>query len=72
MQSFAEISASLDKALTEVTEKKKVLDAASNAVTDASNKYQEAVSKAQSLKKQLNDALAEILPMPSDRVKISA
>lgn len=72
MASFSEISASLDKALTEVVEKKKVFDAATNAVTDASNKYNTAIESAQHLKKQLNDALAEVLPMPSDRVRHSA
>mgnify|MGYP001567469865 CR=1 FL=1 len=73
MSKFADLSATLDKALVEVTETKKTLDAAQNAVTDASNKHEAAVSKAQAIRSELQAELDKSLPAPQpSRVKISA
>ena len=65
-RTFLDISGELDKTLTDIQEKKKTLDHASNAVTDASNKYNDAVTKALELRSELAAKLNESLPNPSE------
>jgi endonuclease V-like protein UPF0215 family len=73
MSSFSEISAALEKVLSDVSEKKEILEKASESVRVASQEYEKAVGNAQALRAQLSDELAKLLPVQHpNRVRMSA
>ena len=59
---FSEVAAELDKALTDVDAKKALLDSANAAANKASTEHASAISKAETLKQQLNDILNAKVP----------
>lgn len=59
--SFSEISGMLDKAIADIAEKKKTFDKATQAVTIASNSYNDAVNTAKTLRTKLNEELNKSL-----------
>lgn len=69
-KSFREISDILDSALKDLAEKKTNLDKANDAASSASTDYNNAVSKAQSLRLQLTQSLETVLPAYNDNVKV--
>ena len=69
MSTFKEISDSLSAALENVKLKKSLLDVANAKASQASSEYQNAMSKAQSLKQQLTESLDSVLP-PSNYAKV--
>ena len=62
MATFSEISSQLDAALKDVASKKLAFDEITKKVQSASNEYQDSLNKAITLRKQLTDTLAEVLP----------
>jgi hypothetical protein len=62
MPTFSEISSQLDAALKDVASKKLAFDEITKKVQSASNEYQDSLNKAITLRKQLTDSLAEVLP----------
>lgn len=67
---FSEVSAALDKALSEAKTKKDALDKATKDLKSAGDAYQASVYKSQELRGQLNAILNEALPAEELKPKI--
>ena len=69
MSKFSDISAQLDKNITEVELKKKAVDAATAALTKAGEEYQRALETGVKLKNDLLAVLNESLPQaPKNKI----
>jgi len=67
---FKEISAVLDSAIQDISQKKIASDAASKTAEIAYREYQDAMNKAQSLRQQLTDSLEESLGAAHSNVRV--
>jgi predicted nucleic acid-binding Zn-ribbon protein len=68
---FKDISIALDSALQDLDSKKKVLDKANAAADKALSDYRSSMENAQSLRQQLTDSLAQVMPAMPDNVRVS-
>jgi hypothetical protein len=67
---FKELAEELDKTLNLVSERRKIMDDANNSLVQLSNKYTEAVERAQTLRQELNALLNTELPSTQTKHKI--